>query len=109
MGQNHHLRQLLFAPSKILHTHRHLAIRGLKAVRKSKIDPYLGRIQEILKQDKALPKKQRHTAKRIMERLKSEGFGGGYTAGNHSQNCEWLRNILSMTETHCIQPRSVQF
>ena len=32
---------------------------------KSKIGPYLKRIREILETDKSMPKKQRHTAKRI--------------------------------------------
>jgi transposase len=37
-------------------------------------------IQEILEADKKAPKKQRHTAKRIFERLKSEyGYQGGKT------------------------------
>jgi transposase len=40
---------------------------------------YGGRIEQILKEDQAMPRKQRHTAKRIWERLKGEGFGGGYT------------------------------
>jgi transposase len=43
------------------------------------VGPYLWRIEQILKQDKALPKKQRHTAKRILERLQAEGYQGGYT------------------------------
>ena len=47
---------------------------------KSKIGPYLERIREILETDKSMPKKQRHTAKRIWERLeKEEGFTGKYT------------------------------
>ena len=47
---------------------------------KSKIGPYLKRIREILETDKSMPKKQRHTAKRIWERLeKEEGFTGKYT------------------------------
>jgi len=45
-----------------------------------KIGPYRDRIVQILEADKALPKKQRHTAKRIYERLQSEGYSGGYTA-----------------------------
>ena len=65
---------------KILNNSSPPGYQRAKPIRKSKIGPYLDRIQEILKQDKALPKKQRHTAKRIMERLKSEGFDGGYTA-----------------------------
>ena len=32
---------------------------------KPKIGPYLDRIDQIIEQDKCLPKKQRHTAKRI--------------------------------------------
>jgi len=54
--------------------------RRMVPIRKPKIDPYLFIISEILKQDKALPKKQHHTAKRIWERLRAEhGFTGGYT------------------------------
>ncbi len=53
----------------------------LQATRpKPKIDPYRDRIVQILRADKTLPKKQRHTAKRIYERLQSEGYTGGYTA-----------------------------
>ena len=38
------------------------------------------RIRQILEEDKAgAPKKQRHTAKRIFERLREEGYTGGYT------------------------------
>ena len=45
-----------------------------------KIGPYEERIRQILKEDKAMPAKQRHTAKRIFERLQEEGYAGGYTA-----------------------------
>ena len=38
-------------------------------------------IDLIMGDDLRLPKKQRHTAKRIFERLRDEyGFGGGYTS-----------------------------
>src|SRR5271156_4211894 len=47
---------------------------------KRKLGPYVWRIEQILKEDKAMPKKQRHTAKRIFERLRQEGYEGGYTA-----------------------------
>jgi len=47
---------------------------------KRKIGPYLAIIHQILEDDKTAPKKQRHTAKRIFERLRDEhGFDGGYT------------------------------
>ena len=48
--------------------------------RRPKLDPYHGVIDRILDEDRGLPKKQRHTAKRIYERLRAEhGFGGRYT------------------------------
>lgn len=46
---------------------------------KRKLGDYQSRIEQILQEDQALPRKQRHTAKRIWERLRSEGFTGGYT------------------------------
>ena len=47
---------------------------------KSKIGPYLKQIRQILETDKSMPKKQRHTAKRIWERLQEEeNFTGKYT------------------------------
>jgi transposase len=44
-----------------------------------KIGPFEDRIRQILEADKAVPKKQRHTAKRIFERIQAEGYTGGYT------------------------------
>jgi len=44
-----------------------------------KIGPFLDRIGEILSSDKDLPRKQRHTAKRIFEVIRDEGYEGGYT------------------------------
>ena len=48
--------------------------------RKPKLEPFTGVIDHILEGDHQAPKKQRHTAKRIFERLRDEyGFDGGYT------------------------------
>jgi transposase len=44
-----------------------------------KLGPFLDRIREVLAEDKRLPRKQRHTAKRLFERLREEGYAGGYT------------------------------
>ncbi len=44
-----------------------------------KIGPYLERIAQIIEDDKALPKKQRHTARRIYERIRQMGYEGKYT------------------------------
>jgi transposase len=46
-----------------------------------KLDPFLPVIHQILEGDKKAPKKQRHTARRIFERLRDEhGYTGGLTA-----------------------------
>ena len=47
--------------------------------KKPKLEPYTGVIDQILEDDLSRPRKQRHTAKRIFERLRDEhGFAGGY-------------------------------
>ena len=46
---------------------------------KPKIGSYLERIAQIIEEDKSLPKKQRHTAKRIYERIREIGYEGKYT------------------------------
>ena len=45
-----------------------------------KLDPFVGMIDRILEEDKGRPAKQRHTSKRIFERLRDEhGYAGGLT------------------------------
>ena len=75
--------------------------RRTKPVRRPKLDPYTGIIDQILLTDEALPKKQRHTAQRIFERLRDEhGFAGGYTIikdyvrlkrGYQADRCDFAR------------------
>ena len=51
-----------------------------KPVQRPMLGPWLGIIDQILVEDQSRPRKQRHTAKRIFDRLKTEhAFGGGYT------------------------------
>ncbi len=58
---------------------------------KPKIGPFLGIIDEILRQDQKTHRKQRHTKKRIFERLKTEyGYSGGYTMVKEAV-CQWQR------------------
>jgi hypothetical protein len=60
-----------------------------------KLGPFVATIRQILEDDKAAPAKQRHTAKRIFERIKAAGYSGGYTQvkevvaelRQHSQEC----------------------
>ena len=48
--------------------------------RKPKLEPYTGVIDAILEADSRVPRKQRHTAKRIFERRRDEyGFDGQHT------------------------------
>ncbi len=54
--------------------------RRSQAPRRPKLEPFLGVIDRILEQDIHSPRKQRHTAWRLFERLREEyGFDGGYT------------------------------
>ena len=60
---------------------------------KPKIGAYLEQIAQIIEQDKTLPKKQRHTAKRIYERIREMGYGGKYT-----QVKEAVREVLRVKQ-----------
>jgi len=54
--------------------------RRLQPVRRPKLGPWIGVIDAILDDDRQRPPKQRHTAKRIFDRLREEHqFTGGYT------------------------------
>ena len=54
--------------------------RRTKPVRRPKLDAFTGIIDRILEDDRTSHHKQRHTAKRIFDRLRDEyGFTGGYT------------------------------
>jgi len=46
---------------------------------KTKIGAYLELVAGIIHSDRELPRKQRHTAKRVFQRLREEGYSGGYT------------------------------
>jgi hypothetical protein len=49
-------------------------------VRRPKLDAFIAIIDQWLEADRAVPRKQRHTAKRVFDRLRDEhGFAGGYT------------------------------
>ena len=57
-----------------------LSYRRTKPVRRPKLEGFTGIIAAILEEDRDEPRKQRHTAHRIFERLRDEhGFSGGYT------------------------------
>src|SRR6266851_3591956 len=54
--------------------------RRSRSPARPKLDPFVGIIDQIREADKGRPAKQRHTSKRIFERLRDEhGYGGGLT------------------------------
>src|SRR3954465_12884574 len=54
--------------------------RRSKPPTRPKLDPFTPTIDRILEADRSAPPKQRHTAKRIYERLRDEhAYAGGYT------------------------------
>src|ERR1700712_2129061 len=54
--------------------------RRSRPAARPKLDPFVGVIDRILDDDKGRPAKQRHTSKRVFERLRDEhGYGGGRT------------------------------
>ncbi|MGE5756766.1 MAG: IS21 family transposase [Planctomycetaceae bacterium] len=60
---------------------------------KPKLDPFLSVIHQILEDDKKAPRKQRHTARRIFERLRDEhGYQGGLTAVKEAVAARRLRS-----------------
>lgn len=66
--------------SKMLTYSEPSGYRRTAAIKRPKLDEYTDQIEHWLSEDKGRPRKQRHTAKRIFERLRDEcGFDGGYT------------------------------
>src|SRR5829696_7114003 len=54
--------------------------RRQQPARRPKLDAWVGIIDQILEEDKTRGRKQRHTAKRIFDRLRDEhSYGGGDT------------------------------
>jgi transposase len=54
--------------------------RRSRSPARPKLDPFVGIIERFLEEDKSRPAKQRHTSKRIFERLRDEhGYSGGLT------------------------------
>ena len=62
-------------------------------VKRPKLGRWMGVIDAILEEDKTQPAKQRHTDKRILDRLREEhGFTGGYRIVRQSVRGEQQRS-----------------
>ena len=66
-----------------------------EAPRRPVLGPFIPLIEQILKHDKqGVPRKQRHTAKHLWDRLRTEyGYRGGYT-----QVCDYVRAVTQRTQ-----------
>ena len=64
---------------KILQHEEPPGYRKKEPRKKPVLGPFVAMIHEILEADKRAPKKQRHTAKRILERLREKGYRGSRT------------------------------
>jgi transposase len=80
-------------------------------IKRPKLGPWLGVIDAILEDDKQRPAKQRHTAKRIFERLKEEhGFTGGYTiVKDYVRSAELHSREMFIPLTHAPGEAQVDF
>jgi transposase len=65
--------------AKILKHEEPPGYRKREPRKKPVLGPFLALIHEILEADRQAPKKQRHTARRIVERLREKGYRGGRT------------------------------
>ena len=63
--------------------------RRTAEVRRPKLDLFIPIIEGWLEADRSMPRKQRHTAKRVFDRLRDEcGFTGGYgRPGKGNDSC----------------------
>ena len=76
-----------------------------------KLDPFIGIIDRILEEDKDRPKKQRHTSKRIFERLRDEyGFTGKITiVKDYIRGVRQRRREMFVPLTHPPAPAGSMF
>src|SRR4051794_17842928 len=81
---------------KILDNPEPPGYRRTKPRRPSILEPLLPVVHQILEDDKKAPKKQRHSAKRIFERLRAEhGYQGGLTTAKDAVRA-WRRRAAEV-------------
>jgi transposase len=83
LSQREAARRFGIDPKTVAKMLRHAVPPGYRRIKpppRPRLDAFTGVIDQILEADCAAPPKQRHTAKRIFDRLRAEhGFAGGYT------------------------------
>lgn len=82
--------------------------RQSKPRKKRKLEPFVPIIEEILRQDRDVHRKQRHTAVRIFKRLRSEyGYTGGYTVIKETVR-QWRQKSAEVFVPLCHRPGEAQ-
>jgi transposase len=83
LSQREAARRFGIDPKTVAKMLRHAVPPGYRRRKpplRPKLDGFIAVIDQIVQADRSAPAKQRHTAKRIHERLRTEhGFAGGYT------------------------------
>jgi transposase len=83
LSQREAARRFGIDPKTVAKMLRHAVPPGYRRTKppvRPKLDAFAAIIDQILEADRSAPAKQRHTAKRIHDRLRAEhGFAGGYT------------------------------
>ena len=76
--------------------------RRKEPAKRPKLGPWVGVIDAILEEDQTQPAKQRHTAKRIFDRLRAEhAFPGGYTiVKDYVRRCQQRNQEMFVPLTH---------
>jgi len=76
--------------------------RRSEPARRPKLGPFLGIIDQILAGDEKIPKKQRHTVRRIFDRLRDEyGYQGGQTVvKDYVRERRWLAKEMFVPLDH---------
>jgi transposase len=79
--------------------------------KRPKLGPWMGVIDAILEDDQQQPIKQRHTAQRILDRLRAEhGFSGGYTiVKDYVRLCRQRQQEVFVPLTHAPGTAQVDF
>ena len=80
---------------KILQHEEPPGYRKKQSRKKPVLGPFVALIHEILEADKQAPKKQRHTAKLILQRLRKAGYQGGRTVVQEEVR-RWKRRLAEV-------------
>src|SRR3546814_7364687 len=79
-------------------------------IRRPKLDAFVSTIEHWLEEDLKVPRKQRHTAKRVFDRLRDErGFTGGYTIIRSEEHTSELQSLMRISyAVFCLKKKKTE-